>query len=78
MHTSAGMQPREVGGHKAGARCFEPTLARRRCIAPWVCASVSSSGTARCAPLLGAADNTHVCRHAAAGGCRAQGRGALL
>jgi len=75
---SAGMQPQEVVGHKAGARCFEPTLARRRCVAPWVCASLSSSGTARCAPLLGTADNTHVCRHAVAGSRHAQGRSTLL
>ena len=50
---------------KAGAHCFEPTLARRCCVAPRDSASLQCQHRARCARLLGAADNVRVCGHKA-------------
>jgi hypothetical protein len=69
---SVSMQLQEVGGHKAGADCFELTLARQCYVAP--CASASLSCRACYAPFSEAMDHVCVCEHAASGSWRAQGR----
>ena len=52
------LQLQEVVGHKAGAHCFEPTLARRRCIPPY--ASVLLTQGALCAALRDYGPCTHL------------------
>jgi hypothetical protein len=65
MRMSVSMQLQEVGRRKARADHFEPTLARRCCIAP--CASASLSCRACYMLFSEAVDHAHVCEHAASG-----------